>query len=102
MKIIITIKNNYELEKADPKRYKKEIKKAERKLDCDDFIKTYSKFFGKSKFDLSLNTPNDETVEIITHNVEAAKKIFLFYKNWECIRVTVRFESEIVKGDENT
>lgn len=101
MKIIITIKNNNELEKADPKRYEKQIKKAERKLDRDSFVKTYMKFFGESKIDLSTNEPNDETIEIVTHNVDAAKKMFLYYKTFECIRTSVRFESEITKEDEN-
>lgn len=96
MKIIITIKNNNELEKADKKRYEKQIKKAERKLDRVN----YTRFFGKSKIDLSVNEPGDETVEIITHNVEAAKKMFLYYKTFECIRTSVCFESEIVKEDE--
>jgi hypothetical protein len=103
MKIIITIKNNYELEKADKKRYEKQIKKAKRKLDRVD----YTRFFGKSKIDLSVidlsvNEPCDATVEIITRNVEAAKKMFLYYKTFDCIRTSVRFESEIVKEDENT
>lgn len=97
MKIIITIKNNYELEKTDPKRYKKQIKKAERNLDMD----YDAKFFGKSKVDLSWNAPNSESVELITHNVEAAKKMFIYFKAFECIRVTVRFESEIVKEENN-
>ena len=97
MKIIITIENNYELQKADPKRYKKQIKKAERNLDMD----YDAKFFGKSKNDLSWNTPNGESVELITHNVEAAKKMFIYFKAFECIRTSVRFESEIVKEENN-
>lgn len=101
MKIIITIKNNCELEKADPKRWEKNIKKAEQKLSRDNFVKTHIKFFGKSKIDLLVNEPNDETLEIITHNIDAAKKMFMYYKSFDCIYTSVRFESDIVKEENN-
>ena len=100
MKIIITIKNNCELKKTDHKRWEKNIKKAEQKLSRDNFVKTHVKFFGKSKIDLSVNEPNDETLEIITHNIDAAKKMFMYYKSFDCIHTSVRFESEIIKEDE--
>ena len=100
MKFIITIDENKKFKEENPKAYKKSLEKWSSEKGEKKFKKVVEKAFGDNKIDLD-SVMEGSVLTVTTKNIEAARAMFIFYKQIPSLVTSVRIESEIVKEDEN-
>lgn len=101
MKFIITIDENKKLKEENPKAYEKSLRKWSSEKGSKKFKKVMAKAFGDNEIDLD-SVMTGSVLTVTTKNLEAARAMFIFYKQIPSLITSVRIESGIVKGDENT
>lgn len=100
MKFIITIDENKKLKETDEKAYMKSLKKWSSEAGLKKFKKVIAKAFGENDVDLD-SVRTDTALVVTTRNLEAARALYIFYRQIESLVVSIKFESEIVKEEEN-
>lgn len=99
MKFIITIDENKKLKEENPKAYEKSLKKWSSEKGEKKFKKVMSKAFGDNEIDLDSDATGS-VLTVTTRNLDAARAMFVFYKQIPSLITTVRIESEIIKKEE--
>lgn len=98
MKFIITIDENKKFKEENPKAYEKSLKKWSSEAGSKKFKKVMAKAFGDSKIDLD-SVMTGSVLTVTTRNFEAARAMFIFYKQIPSLVTSVRMESDIVKEE---
>lgn len=99
MKFIITIDENKKFKEENPKAYEKSLRKWSSEKGSKKFEKAMVKAFGDNEIDLDY-VMTGSVLTVTTKNLEAARAMFIFYKQIPSLVTSVKIESGIVKEDE--
>ena len=98
MKFIITIDENKKLKEENPKQYEKSLKKWSSEASSKKFKKIMAKAFGDNEIDLD-SVMTGSVLTVTTKNLEAARAMFIFYKQIPSLVTSIKIESSIEKEE---
>ena len=98
MKFIITFDENKKLKEENPKAYEKSLKKWSSEKGSKKFKKVMSNAFGANEIDLDYDMTGS-VLTVTTRNLEAARAMFIFYKQIPSLVTSLRIKSDIVKEE---